>query len=544
MPPSLRPYQLDAIEELRSTIRSGVARVLFVLATGGGKTVCFAAIAAGAIAKGSSVLIVAHRRELIGQAYGKLLAAGIPEHEVGVIMASDKRRRPGAKVQVASIDTLRGRAKPPADIVIVDEAHRALAASYQDLAKHYPLPVEGQEGGAIHLGFTATPVRADGKGLKDAYDGIVVAVPISRLIAEGHLVAPRVFTVPEGSLPDLKRVKTTAGDFNAKQLGEACNQGALLGDIVDHWERRAGGQRTVGFAVTVEHSKELVRRFVERGHAAEHLDGETPSDERDAILKRLETGETRIVINVGVLCEGWDQPSCKVLILARPTQSLGLYLQMAGRILRPWNGVGAVILDHAGCARMHGLPHEDRDWSLEPSRKKRSKGDVDCAKLCEECLAVVELGARICPNCGAELPWREQNLTEGEGELEEVLEVSVRLNDEHAALVEAWREENARRMASPIGVPRKPGWVFMRWKQTHGGRPPPRGCRAPKWTPEEQARYDARNAAPGDAGVAVAPRPVELDEMALAREIVAERNAWRAAQEAAPVGPRKLVSGW
>jgi DNA repair protein RadD len=534
--PVLREYQVEAIDRLRSSIERGVARVLFVLATGGGKTVCFASIIASAIAKGSRVLVVAHRVELLDQCVRKLLDAGIPEREIGVIRAQDKRRRPGAAVQVASIDTLRNRAKPPADLVIVDEAHRALAASYVDLRSHYP--------DAVHLGFTATPVRADGKGLKDQYDDIVVAVPISQLIADGFLVAPRVWTVPAGALPDLKGVKTTAGDYNAKQLGEACNQGALLGDIVDHWERRAGGERTVGFAVNVEHSKALVRRFVERGHAAEHLDGTTPEDERRAILGRLEAGTTRIVINVGCLQEGWDQPSCKVLILARPTQSLGLYLQMAGRILRPWNGVGAVILDHAGCARMHGLPHEDRPWSLEPSKKKRSKGEMDCAKLCEECLAVVELGTRICPGCGAELPWREQNLTEGEGELEEVLEVSVRQNDEHAALVEAWREENARRMASPTGVPRKPGWVFMRWKQMHGGRPPPKGCKPPKWTPEEEARWNARNAEPGAlAGTAVV-RTTELQEMQLQRQMVAERAAFRAAQEAAPIGPRKLVSGW
>ncbi len=532
MSPVLRPYQLDAIEELRSTIRSGVARVLFVLATGGGKTVCFAYITASAIKRGSRVLIVAHRRELISQCVAKLLAAGIPEREVGVIMGSDKRRRPGAAVQVASIDTLRNRAKPPADLVIVDEAHRALAASYVDLRSHYP--------SAVHLGFTATPTRADGKGLADAYDGLVVAVPISRLIAEGHLVAPRVWTVPAGALPDLRKVKTTAGDFNARQLGEACNQGALLGDIVEHWEKRAGGERTVGFAVTVEHSKGLVKRFVERGHAAEHLDGETPTEERDAILRRLEAGTTRIVVNVGVLCEGWDQPSCKVLILARPTQSLGLYLQMAGRILRPWQGVGAVILDHAGCARMHGLPHEDREWTLEPPQRRRSKGEVDCAKLCDGCLAVLPLGTRICPECGHELPWREQDLTEADGELEEVLWVSVRLNEEWAAMVDAWRAENVIRMASSRGVPRKPGWLFHRWKQTHNGRPPPKGSRRPVLSVAEQARIDAHEAS---KVVTITPAQAE-EEMIVTRRIVADRVEAMRASEQQPLGPRKLVSGW
>jgi DNA repair protein RadD len=513
--PALRPYQVEAIDRLRALIAAGLTRLLFVLATGGGKTVCFAYIAHAAIERGSRVLIVAHRRELIDQAYRKLLAAGIPERELGVIMGQDRRRRPGAKVQVASIDTLRNRALPEVDLVIIDEAHRSLAESYVRLFVHYA--------NAIILGFTATPIRADGKGLKRQKDGagfddLVLAVAISQLIAEGHLVAPRVFTVPEGKLPDLRAVRSTAGDYNLGQLGDACNTAALLGDIVEHWERRADGRRTVGFAVTVEHSRALVARFCERGHRFEHLDGETPTEERDAILARLERGETTGVINVGVLCEGWDQPSCKVLILARPTQSLGLYLQMAGRILRPWNDTEALILDHAGCARMHGLPHEDRDWSLEPTKRKRGKGDVDCAKLCEECLAVLPLGVRVCPECGAELPWREQNLEEADGELEEVLAGSVRLNEEYARLVEAWRKENARRMASPTGVPRKPGYVYMLWKQQHGGRPPPRGCKTPRWTPEEQARYDARQGEPAAVAAALVQPAGELVELAPLRQ--------------------------
>lgn len=528
---ALRPYQADGIARARASVEAGNRRVLICLPTGGGKTIIASSIIRSAYEMGRRSIFIAHRREILGQTFGKLVAAGIPEREVGVIMAGDPRRRPGALVQVASVDTLRNREIAAPDLVFIDEAHRALAASYVSISARWPE--------AVHVGLTATPTRLDGKGMADAYDDLVQVASISQLIADGFLAQPRVFTVPAGSMPDLKGVKSTGGDFNGRQLAERVNTGALVGDIVEHWLAKAEGRRTVCFAVSVDHSRAIVERFCARGVTAEHLDGETPEDERAAILRRLEAGVTRVVSNVMVLTEGWDMPCVKVLIAARPTQSLVVWLQQAGRILRPWQGEVPLILDHAGCARMHGLPHEDRDWSLEPTRKKRSKGEVDCAKLCDECLAVVPLGARVCPECGAEMPWREQDLTEGEGELEEVLAISVRLVDEYNAMVDAWREENARRMARPDGRPMKPGVLFHRWKQAHGGRPPPRGCKRPKLTPEEQARIDeheARRAAP-----VIVPAPLEdmphvrarvLERMDPAARAAAEQ---RAAEQGLPV---------
>src|SRR5262249_5249823 len=158
--------------------------------------------------------------------------------------------------------------------------------------------------------------------------------------------------------------------------------------------RRATGARTVAFAVSIEHSRHLAERFNAAGIPAEHLDGETPTPERDAILQRLEYGVTRVVSNVGVLCEGWDQPSVKCCILARPTKSTGLYLQQVGRILRPWSDPAtgqarrAVILDHAGCAHEHGLPQDDREFTLEDTKKRTGHaGDKR------------ETAAQTCPRC-------------------------------------------------------------------------------------------------------------------------------------------------
>lgn len=408
----LRPYQAAAIEEARARIARGARRLLFVAATGSGKTVLAGSIIESAAARGKRVLFLAHRRELINQAYGKLLDFGLPPSSVGVVMATDPRRRPGAPVQVASIDTLRHRARPAADLVFVDECHRALAASYRTIAADYP--------NAVHLGLTATPYRADGEGLGDAYDELILVASPRQLIAEGFLVEPRVFTVPESERADLSRVRVARGDYTTRELEQAMDRQVLVGNVVEHWLKHAPGVRTVAFGVSVAHSRHIAERFVAAGVPAEHLDGTTPSDERDAILARLDAGVTKVVSNVGVLCEGWDQPSVKCAILARPTKSTGLYLQQAGRILRPWQGQPAMILDHGGCALEHGLPQDDREFSLE-GRKKRSGASGDApARECPTCSAVVAIQTRVCPECGTVLFVEREVPKEDERELVEV----------------------------------------------------------------------------------------------------------------------------
>jgi superfamily II DNA or RNA helicase len=283
----LRPYQTRAIEALRESVRGGARRIVLAAATGSGKTTIAGRLIERSTDRKRRSLFIAHRRELINQAYERLLAMGLPEGEVGVIMAKDPRTNPGATVQVASIDTLRNRPKPFADVVIVDECHRALAKSYQDLADYYDR--------SIHLGLTATPYRADGRGLGDRYDALIPVSSPKELIDEGFLVAPRVFTVPERSLPDLKGIRTQAGDYKINQLAEAVDRSGLVGDIVDHWHRHAKGRRTVAFAVNVSHSIHIAEQFRAAGVRAEHLDGTTPTEERDAILARVDSGETQVV---------------------------------------------------------------------------------------------------------------------------------------------------------------------------------------------------------------------------------------------------------
>jgi superfamily II DNA or RNA helicase len=264
-------------------------------------------------------------------------------------------------------------------------------------------------------------------------------------------------------------VRIKGGDYDAAALSAAVDQAGLVGDIVEHWQRRAEGRRTVVFAVDVEHSRHIVDRFKSAGIPAEHLDGATPTAERDAILARLESGETRVVSNCAVLCEGWDQPSCKCVVLARPTKSTGLYLQMAGRILRPWrdpsssSSLGALILDHAGNVLEHGLPQDDREFSLDPPKKRQSSKGGPACKTCEQCYAIAPAAARVCPACGADFPVVETDKTEErDGELVEV----------RAATQDEKRVEFDRLMkvASERGY--RGGWVYHRYREKFGVAPP------------------------------------------------------------------------
>jgi len=371
---SLRPYQVHAINETRQRM-SRVRSVLINAPTGAGKTILACQIIKQAVEKRRRVLFLAHRRELIDQCAAKLDEAGVLHH--GVILAGhSKARAPHAPVQVASIQTLMRRELPPADLVIIDEAHRAMANSYQTLLANYPV--------AKVIGLTATPERLDGKGLADLFEDMVVVSTIPDLIAEGFLVAPDCYGAPSGG-PDLSRVKKQRGDYHEGQLQAAMDTKELTGELLTNWQRLAGGCKTIVFATGIEHSQHIVGQFQAAGVNAAHLDGATPMAQRQQIIRDWRTGSLQVVSNVMVLTEGFDYPELECCVLARPTQSVAIYLQAVGRVMRPASGKDkALVLDHAGCFNAHGLPFEHREWTLEGEAERR-KRDQALPTLCRVC---------------------------------------------------------------------------------------------------------------------------------------------------------------
>ena len=264
-----RHYQVSAINGVRENVKQGVKRILLQAATGAGKTHISSRIIESAVVKGSRVLFVAHRAELILQTSKKLASMGIKH---GIIMAGFKQF--DAPVQVASVQTLINRDKPLADIVFFDEAHLSVSKSFMSLVDHYK--------DSIIIGMSATPTRLDGRGLGEIYHSMVQVVPVRELINQGFLVKPRVFAP---FTPDMTGVKTSKGDYDATQTAQVMNKAKITGDIIEHWLQHAKGRQTICFASSVEHSKHIVDCFNSAGIVVRHLDGTTPKQERDETLK-------------------------------------------------------------------------------------------------------------------------------------------------------------------------------------------------------------------------------------------------------------------
>ena len=442
-----REYEERAVAYLRGAIPKH-RRVLAVAPTGAGKTVIVAQLLQRE-KRWRKVLFLAHSIELIDQAHARLADVGI---KAGVIMAADEnspeRRRtdPNARVQVASVQTIARRGAPDdVDLIVFDEAHRTMADSYLAIAAQCP--------SADVLGITATPSRIDGKGLGDFYHHLHVMAQPSELYASGHLAKPRVFSAPASAVQQIRAgLRLVKGaEYPADGAAKVMNKAPLIGSIVGEVKRLAPGVPKVLFACNREHSRTIVRRLNKAGIGSEHLDGETPAGERDAILARLRSGETECVCNVNVLAEGWDLPQLGAVIIARPTKSLTRLLQMTGRVQRPHKGPPPVVLDHgANVLRLQFIPGDDREWSLRETEEVKDQSPV--VIVCADCLACIPAGCGTCPHCGAAQPRSEREIEEeGKARLVEyrrdMLERVRKVAGEYAAKVgapEGWADRLAQ----------------------------------------------------------------------------------------------------
>jgi superfamily II DNA or RNA helicase len=337
----LRPYQEEAIDAVRAAYSSGIKHPAVVLPTGAGKTVIFAEIARSAAALGKArVLIVAHRDELISQAAKKI--AAVTDVPVGIIKGA--RHEPWAPIVIASVQSLnnvRRRADLGSiDIVIIDEAHHAAAKTYVQLFEQWP--------DAFFVGFSATLQRTDGKALGEVWDKIVYTRDIGDMIEDGYLVPPRGIRVKVKDL-HLENVRTNRGDFSEGQLGEEMSNALAPQLTAKAYIEHAADRSGILFAPTVNSAYEFAEALLEVGITTDVIHGGLKMDERRAILRRLTTGETQVACSCMVLTEGFDEPRVSCAVIARPTKSAPLYIQMVGRVLRLYPGkTDALILDVVG----------------------------------------------------------------------------------------------------------------------------------------------------------------------------------------------------
>ena len=420
----LREYQRDVVENVRHAMASGSKAAVLVMPCGSGKTAVAGELVRSATAKGKRVLFLAPRRELISQASQRLSHAGIMH---GLIMAGE-RASFMPDVQVASIPTLHKRCisdarmpLPDAELVIVDEAHIGVGGRAQRILDSY------LERGSRIVGLTATPARTDGKALGLVYDELVMGPTVAELTGWGYLVPARYFA---GERPDLSGVKITAGDYQQDQLEAATDQDVLVGNVVANWQRIAADRPTFVFSTSVAHSRHLCDRFRAAGYAAEHIDGQTDSDERDAIQQRLRDGVTQVVCNCQVMTYGVDFPPVSAIVLARPTKSLPMYLQMVGRGLRPSPDTGksdCLVIDHAGAVDELGFVDDEIPWTLEgrqtinerKERQRQEKGEPKSI-TCPSCSTVFQ-AQQCCPSCGLQMQSQyRQAVEEVDAELREI----------------------------------------------------------------------------------------------------------------------------
>ena len=428
---TLRPYQLQAIDSIRAAASRSSA-ILCVSPTGSGKTTIASEIARLTVARGRRVLWLAHRSELVDQAFDRLRAFGL---EVGVIAAgSSKPPQPFAPVQVASIQTLLARGlRPAADTLIWDEAHHAPSDLWSGLATDYA--------SQLLIGFTATPERSDGRGLGAVYTRIVPVASVRELVDLGHLVP-----------------------CDIQRPGSRLRAGQIAQRPVDAWAAAARGRPTIVFSPSVVAAEAHAAEFVAAGIPAAVITADTPN--RGAILDRFRAGQIRVLVNVYVLTEGFDAPETSCVILARGCGTVGTYLQMVGRGLRPASGkADCLLIDLHGVSHDLGHPEDDRLYSLDGRgiRRQQDELEVDGGSSCRVCGAPIEAG-EACAECGTEPRRMEAPRVTGDPLVK------------YAAKRAEPEEVRARTLARWIATGRergyKQGWARGRYRHVYGHWPP------------------------------------------------------------------------
>jgi superfamily II DNA or RNA helicase len=451
----LRPHQHRLLEAIDSAITAEERRIVAQAPTGFGKTIVAAHRLRRLQDAGKRAIFIVPALSLIDQSVAKLYAEGVTN--VGVIQANHMMTNYARPIQVASVQTLSRREVPDADEIIIDEAHRWY--------EFYPKLLADPRFAAVPIiGLTATPWT---KGLGRHFSRLIIGATTEGLIDTGYLSPFRAFAPAS---PDLTGVRTVAGDYHEGDLGDAMNTTVLVADVVSTWLERADGRPTLCFAVDRAHAKHLQQQFLEAGVPAEYIDAYTAAVERNAIAKRFHDGEVRVVCNVGCLTTGidWD---VRCIILARPTKSEILFVQMIGRGLRTAPGkADCLILDHSDNHTRLGFVTDIHHHHLDRGEKKtaaRSIPDAPLPKKCPKCTFMKPARMLACPCCGF-VPTPQPGAVHREGELVELLSRSNAVPPSAEDRASFYRE--LRAVAQMRGY--KDGWADHKYRDRYGTFPP------------------------------------------------------------------------
>ncbi len=405
----LRPYQEVAVSDACKALDKH-NNTLIVAPTGAGKTIMLSALVGKRHKKGKRVLVLQHRDELVSQNKEKFERVN-PLISTSIVNGTVKHWEGDAvfsMVQTMSRDrNLRDR--PLFDMVVIDEGHHAAAPTY---TKVIDAVLKDNERAEI-VGFTATPNRGDGKGLRGVFNNCAHQIELATLIREGFLVRPKSYVIDLGVGDQLDRVTKRGKEYDMEEVAAIMDRSVINERIVDEWKDKAGDRKTVVFCSTVLHAEHVCEAFLRAGIRADFVTGETPKEDRAEMLHDLEFGDLQVVVNVMVLTEGFDAPPVACVVLTRPCSQKGTMVQMIGRGLRIVDPeiypdtikTDCIVMDFGTSIITHGAL--DETANLDGSEKNVG-GDAP-TKVCPECESEVAANTRTCPICEHVFELREKS---------------------------------------------------------------------------------------------------------------------------------------
>ena len=398
----LRPRQKLFVERSLAALATR-SNTLSVASTGFGKSLALSAVVGQRIGDtDAKACVLAHRDELTDQNRAKFARVN-PAIPTSVLDASTKSW--GGQVTFAMVPTLAREANlaaiPKLDLLVIDEAHHAVAPSYRRIIDR----VRAANPEARIFGVTATPNRGDRNGLREVFDNVADQVRLGELIASGHLVPPRTFVIDVGVQDELRSVRKTMSDFDMAEVAGIMDRAPITDEVIRHWKEKAGDRQTVIFCSTVAHAEHVTDAFRAADVSAALIHGDLAAETRKAILADYVAGSIRVIVNVAVLTEGWDHPPTSCVVLLRPSSYKSTMIQMVGRGLRTVDSAehpgivktDCIVLDFGTSSLTHGTLEQDVDL------EGRTETGEAPLKSCPACQAEIPLAARECPICGETL---------------------------------------------------------------------------------------------------------------------------------------------